>query len=122
MRGLHVTPCQGVEAVDIRGVAAIGVFIDVDLLSFAANIVDGDEDRKYDADDRNKYDQQCLEVSEEEVGIETTFLNDFSVAKVEQVFEESNHRSRRRICSFSLRYEVGLGFTRESRSVIVGKG
>lgn len=41
---------------DIRGVVVIGVFIDVDLLFFVVNIVDGDEDRKYDVDDRNKYD------------------------------------------------------------------
>ncbi len=71
-------------------------------------IIDWEKYRKYQARERDEDNEECLEISKEEVGVEAAFLNDLPVSVCEDGLHPKEKLSWRRTCSFSFRNKIRL--------------
>ena len=75
----NIAPGQGVQARrDVRVICIRTVGVN-NLLADSTNVVDRYQDGNDDKGDWDEQDQERLEVSKEEIGIETAFFDDFTV-------------------------------------------
>lgn len=108
---LHIAPSQRIQTSDSAG--SIARFVaGIDVLSSAVDVIEWDKSRQHNEANRNEDHQQSPQVSQEEVGIETALLNDFTIGEFEQVLDQSNQSRRRARSSFAFGDEVSFGFAR----------
>src|SRR5262249_27781867 len=87
---LDITPSEGVKPNDLVSVIPGRITVaDIDIFPSAVNIVERNQDGHYHKGDGDKNDQQSPHITEEKVGVETTFLNNFSVAVLESRLDQS---------------------------------
>ena len=110
--GANVSPCECVQTG--RSIVILFffacLFVDVDFFTNTSNIVDGNQDRHNNTANRNEDDEERFQIAEEEVGIKTTLVDDFTVVVVPQYLEHASKSRWRGIGSFSFGDKVGFWF------------
>lgn len=123
-----ISPCQSVQPTDsvalivcnirIRRVGAVRG----ETMASSINIINRYEDRYDDSRHRNEDDQHSLQISKEEVRIETTLVDDFAISESEQRQNQAPWATRRRISSLTLGYEIRLRFTTAQDLLVMMQG